>query len=104
MNINEILSELPLSNRSRRKEKLEVLKSVIEQRFGRDAAKKFCYSKQMRTMSAWIVLGYRPKLNEKPVQAIAYIDRKDSEGNTVEKYPRTVFLYHFNQLQKFNNA
>lgn len=95
--INEVLEASPTpftgSEHTR-----ELVAEQVERRFGPKARKEFDPYHNCRTFAGWLQLGYRVKAKEKALQSVVYIEKKDSVGNVIEKYPRKISLFFVSQV------
>ena len=55
------------------------------------------------SLRAWGSQGYRVRRGEKSLRSITMIEKKDSEGQVVKRYPKTVHLFFDLQVDKINS-
>lgn len=72
----------------------------IEKRFGPKARKEYDARTNCRTFASWSHLGYRVKAKERALQSITYVEKKDSDGKIIEKFPRKISLFFISQVEK----
>lgn len=71
----------------------------IRARFGPDAAASYDPRRNCLTFNAWMKAGFRVKKGEKALQSITLIEKKNSKGEVVQRYPKKVFLFFFTQVE-----
>ena len=72
----------------------------IEKRFGPKARKEYDARSNCRSFASWAHLGFRVKPKERALQSVTYVEKRDADGNVVERYPRKISLYFVNQVEK----
>jgi len=75
-----------------------VLSQIVE-RYGKKEAESYDPYMNTRTFTAWLKLGYRVKKGEKALRSVTFIEKKDEQGNVVERIKRTVFLFYYKQVE-----
>jgi hypothetical protein len=70
----------------------------IRNRLGEEAATEYDPRRNCLTLNLWLKKGYRVKKGEKAFRSITFIEKKDTQGNIVGKYPKKVFLFFKSQV------
>lgn len=72
----------------------------IEKRWGRTEVEKYDPFSNCLTYRRWAELDYRVKKGEKAIRSKTFVEKKDELGNTIKKYPKTVCLFYYLQVEK----
>lgn len=78
----------------------KMVEEQIRERYGDKVADEYDPLTNVRTFKNWKEVGHHVKKGEKAIRSITFVDVKDPQGNTVKKYPKTVFLFHYRQVEK----
>lgn len=76
------------------------VREEILRRYGQSEADLYDPNINARPFSSWLELGYRVKKGEKAIKSMTIIEKKDVQNNTVKKYPKTVCLFYYLQVEK----
>ncbi|MFA6446706.1 MAG: hypothetical protein WCW31_00420 [Patescibacteria group bacterium] len=96
------LADMPSSWRGSEKT-AQLVRSEIAERFGSEAASLYDPSLNARTFRGWLKVGYRVKAGEKSLRSMTMVEKKDSQGNIVRKYPKQVCLFFQTQVEPITN-
>lgn len=72
----------------------------IASRWGQDEVKNYDPKSNCATYKQYLSAGYRVKRGEKALKSITYVEVKDESGEVVKKYPKTVNLFYYKQVEK----
>ncbi len=72
----------------------------IERRWGREEALKYNPLQNCLTFKRWSVLNFKVKPGEKAIHSITFVEHKDQNSKTVRKFPKTVSLFYYLQVEK----
>jgi len=102
--INQILLDGPeVSNYKGSEKTKELVKNQIREIWGQAEEKNYNPYKNALTFASWIKLGYRPKKGSKALQSVTYVEKKDSLGNIISKYPRKINLFYYRSVEPIKN-
>ena len=81
------------------------VREEIARRYGEEEAQEYNPEINCFTLPTWNKLGYRIKKGEKAIRSITLIEKEDpdqQEGKEPEvyKYPKTVYLFFYKQVEK----
>ena len=86
----------------------KVTRSMVEEqilaRWGEAEVKKFDPYHTARTFPSWLSLGYKVKKGEVALRSIAFVEKKNSQGEVIRKYRRPVFLFLFRQVEPLSQT
>ncbi len=99
LSIKEILEGPKVSNYQNSEKTREMVASQIKERWGESELKNYDPNKSALTFASWVHLGYRPKKNSKALKSIVIIDKKDSLGNVIGSYPKTINLFYYKSVE-----
>lgn len=103
--IKEILEKGPVVSAYTGSEKSrDEVASQIKSIWGASEVKNYNPYKNALTFTAWLNLGYRPKKGSKALKSTTFIEKKDAEGKVVSKYPRTVNLFYYRQVEEIKKS
>jgi len=98
--IKEILENGPVVSTYQGSEKTkQMVEDQIKEIWGESEVKNYNPYKNALTFASWLRLGYRPKKGSKALQSITYVEKKDAEGNVIEKYPRKINLFYYRSVE-----
>lgn len=75
----------------------------IVKRYGADEAKLYDPWTNCLTYRGWLRHGYRVKKGERGIRSVTFVEKKDGNGETVETYPKNVFLFYRLQVEPLIN-
>lgn len=78
----------------------EIVKKQIAERWGKEEAEHYDPFTNALTFKRWSELGYKILKGEKSLRSKTFVEKKDQEGNTLKKYPKTVHLFYIKQVIK----
>jgi hypothetical protein len=81
----------------------DMIQEQIRERYGDKEAEKYDPLVNCRTFKQWLTLGYRVRKGEKSLRSVTYVEEKDEKGNVVKKWPRTVHLFYYLQVEKLSD-
>jgi hypothetical protein len=81
-----------------------IIAQQIRERFGEEAVKEYDPLKNCRTFRSWLALGYRVKKGEKALKSVTFVEKEDEHGKIIAKYPKSVALFFFTQVEKIEDA
>jgi hypothetical protein len=101
--IQEIIKGPKISNWQNSTKTRDMVAEQIKDRWGEAESKKN-YNPETSALpySRWVSLGYRPKRGSRSLKSVTFIEKKDEKGNII-KYPRTVHLFYYRQLEPISN-
>jgi hypothetical protein len=81
------------------------VKEEIAKRWGTEEAEKYDPRKNCFTYRTWQALGYQVKKGEKAIRSQTLVevtepDTKDAKQAVTAKYPKTVFLFYYKQVEE----
>ena len=91
------------TNYSGSKETYESVKKQIMERFGPEVAEHYNPFFNTMTYNAWLKNNFRVRKNERGFKSVVIVEKKDKNGKVLEKYPKTIILFHENQVSKIAN-
>jgi hypothetical protein len=99
--IKDVLEKGPkVSNWQNSEKTREAISQQIQQRWGKSEVKNYDPERNCLPFVTWLNLGFRPKKGSKALKSVTYIERKDTDGNVISKFPRTVCLYYYRDCEK----
>lgn len=101
--IKEILAGPKVSNWSGSTKTRDMVAEQIEKIWGKNELANYSAEKSALPFSVWLNLGYRPKRGSKSLKSITYIERKDSQGNVIRKYPRKINLFYYLSVEPISS-
>ena len=100
LSIKEILEDDSIiSNYQGSPKTKEMVEDQIRAIYGESEVKNYNPYKNALTFAGWLHLGYRPKKNSKALKSITYVEKKDAQGNVIEKYPRKINLFYYRAVE-----
>ncbi len=78
----------------------ELVKSQIIARWGQEAGAAYDPRTNCLTYKQWQSLGYQVKAGEKSIRSFIMIEKKDEEGNVVERRPKRINLFYSCQVEQ----
>jgi len=78
----------------------DIVRKQILARWGEDEAKNYDPKSNCLPLSRWSENGYRVKTGEKALKSFIVVNQKDKEGAVVRKYPKSINLFYFLQVEK----
>ena len=100
MTITEVLERAPLTNYKGSELTCKAVGDEITRRYGPKIAKQYDPRRNCRTYVGWTFIGFKPRKGEKPIPSVTYIEKKNSLGDVVKTYPRTIYLFFINQVER----
>ena len=81
------------------------VKKEIAKRWGEEEAETYDPRKNCFTYRTWQALGYQVKKGEKAIRSRTLVevtdpDAKDAKKAVIAKYPKTVFLFYYKQVEQ----
>ena len=98
--VKEILASPPISPYTGSTATYELMAKQIEERWGPAEVKRYDPYSNALTFSQWVKEGFMVKKGEKSLRSITIIEKKDTQGNVVKKFKRTVCLFYYLQVEK----
>ena len=98
--VTEVLKEPPFSGYTGSVTTFELVAKEIEDRWGKEEAKKYDPYANALTFTKWAILGYRVKKGERAIRSITFVEKKDEEGNVIRRFKRVVCLFYYLQVEK----
>ena len=77
--------------------------SQIAERWGQDEVANYDPYQNCMGVKSWNCAGFKIKKGEKSLKSITIIEKLDSEGNVISKYPRTANLFYIKQVEPVSN-
>jgi hypothetical protein len=100
LSIKEILEDDSITSNYQGSEKTkEMVEEQIRKIYGNSEVKNYNPYKNALTFASWVRLGYRPKKGSKALKSITYVEKKDAQGNVIEKYPRKINLFYYRAVE-----
>lgn len=100
LSIKEILEDDSITSPYKGSEKTkEMVQDQIRAIYGESEVKNYNPYKNALTFAGWLHLGYRPKKGSKALKSITYVEKKDAQGNVIEKYPRAINLFYYRSVE-----
>ncbi len=99
LSIKEILEGPKVSNYQNSEKTREMVASQIKKIWGEGELKNYDPNKSALTFASWVHLGYRPKKGSRALKSIVIIDKKDSDGNIIGSYPKTINLFYYKSVE-----
>jgi hypothetical protein len=100
--IKEIIEGPKISNWQNSTKTREMVAEQIKDRWGVAELANYNPETSALPFSKWVSLGYRPKKGSRSLKSVTFIEKKDEKGNIV-KYPRTIHLFYYRQLEPIPN-
>ena len=102
LSIKEILEDDSITSNYQGSEKTrEMVQEQIKRIYGKQEVRNYDPFKTF-TFAGWLHLGYRPKKGSKALKSITYVEKKDAQGNVIEKYPRKINLFYYRAVEPIN--
>ena len=99
--IKEILEKGPkVSNWHDSEKTREAVEAQIIARWGAVEARNYDPERNALPFTTWLHLGYRPKKGSKALKSVTYVERKNADGNTISKFPRSINLFYYRDVIK----
>lgn len=96
--IKEIIEGPKVSNWQNSSKTREMVAEQIKDRWGEAELANYNPETSALPFSRWVSLGFRPKRGSRSLKSVTIIEKKDDKGN-ITKYPRTVHLFYYRQLE-----
>ncbi|MEI6296387.1 MAG: hypothetical protein WCO84_01915 [bacterium] len=81
----------------------ELIFQQISERYGAESAKQYDPYSNCRTFRDWRSLGYVVKKGEKSLRSITIVEKKNDQGVVIKKYPKTIHLFYYPQVEKLSS-
>ena len=78
----------------------DIVRKQILARWGEDEAKNYDPKSNCLPFSRWAENGYKVKTGEKALKSFIVVQQKDKQGEVVRKYPKSINLFYFLQVEK----
>ncbi len=78
----------------------DIVRKQILDRWGADEANNYDPKSNCLTFNRWIKNGYKVKTGEKALKSFVVVEQKNREGEVVRKYPKSINLFYFLQVEK----
>ena len=78
----------------------DIVRKQIAERWGTEEASNYDPLTNALTFKRWSELGYKILKGEKSLRSKTFVEKKDEQGNTLKKYPKTVHLFYIKQVAK----
>ncbi len=102
--IKEILENGPdISNWTGSAKTRDIIAEQIENRWGKEEVKFYNPMKNALPYVSWVKLGFRPKRGSRSLRSVTFVEQKDALGNIIKKFPRTVCLFYYKQVEPIKN-
>lgn len=102
--IQQVLKEAPVSTYTGSEKTYDMVKEQIRERWGNtEADKKYDPYTNCLTYTAWLDRGFTVKKGEKSLRSVTYVEKKNEKGEVVEKFPRTICLFYYKQVEKITD-
>lgn len=75
------------------------VREEVRQRWGDEAANNYDPKTNCMIAKEWRKRSYFIKKGESAIRSVTMLEQKDSKGNVIKKYYRTVFLFFLSQVQ-----
>ena len=99
--IKDVLEKGPkVSNWQNSEKTRDAIAEQVEKRWGKSEVKNYDPERNCLPFSTWLNLGFRPKKGSKALKSVTYIERKDTEGNIISKFPRSINLFYYRDVIK----
>ena len=84
------------------KKTFDIVRKQIFDRWGEEEANNYNPKNNCLTFNRWLKNGYLVKKGEKALKSFIVVEQKDSTGQVVTKYPKTINLFYVRQVEKIN--
>lgn len=74
------------------------VRSQILERWGPEEAKRFNPLFDARTFKGWLAQNFCVNKNEKGLKSFVILEKKDKNGKVIKKVPKSIWLFHKNQV------
>lgn len=101
--IKEVL-EAPISPYTGSQSTYDMVKAEIASRWGDEEADKYDPYTNCLTFRNWLARGSRVKRGEKSIRSVTFVEKEDEHGKVVAKYPKTVCLFYYLQVEKIKEV
>lgn len=88
-----------VSNYKGSQKTFDLVAKQIKERFGAGEEKKYDPYSNCLSFKCWLKQGYRVRRGEKALKSVTIIEKKDAAG-VITKYPKTVNLFYYLQVEK----
>lgn len=78
----------------------QAVKEEITRRFGEEESRLYDPNVNCLPFRRWSELGYKVKQGEKSIRSITFVEEKNDLGVIIKKYPKTVCLFYYLQVEK----
>lgn len=78
----------------------ESVKKQLREKYGDKIADEYDPTQDCRTYKNWASINFRVRRGEKALKSVTFVEAKDASGKGIRKYPKTVFLFHYKQVDK----
>ena len=97
--IQDIMAGPPVSSYTGSETTHDRVANEIKKRWGEDEANHYDPYTNTLTFATWASLGYRVKKGEKAIKSTTFIEKKDADGNVVDRIKRGVCLFYYKQVE-----
>ena len=80
----------------------EMVKVQIRERWGEEESKKYNPMENCFPFRSWLDAGYIIKKGEKALKSINYIAVRDTNGEVISTFAKTINLFYYLQVEKVN--
>jgi hypothetical protein len=99
--IKDVLEKGPkVSNWHDSEKTREMVAAQIAERWGESEVKNYDPERNCLPFVTWLNLGFRPKPKSKALTSVTYIERRDSDGRVISKYPRKICLFYYRDVME----
>lgn len=70
------------------------VKDQIAAKYGAAEAKKYDPRRNAMTFAQWVKNGYAPKKGEHGFRSIVILEKKDTKGNVIRRFPKNIVLFY----------
>ncbi len=85
----------------------ELTKAMVEEqikaKYGETELKNLDCFHSLRTFNAWLKLGFRVKKGEKAIKSYTFVEKKNTAGEVVDKYKKSISLFYYRQIEPLVN-
>ncbi|OIN89315.1 hypothetical protein AUJ40_02135 [Candidatus Berkelbacteria bacterium CG1_02_42_45] len=78
----------------------DIVRKQILARWGEAEAKNYDPKSNCLTFNRWLENGFKVKAGEKAIKSFIVIEKKDKDGVVVSKYPKSINLFYFLQVEE----
>jgi hypothetical protein len=99
LSLKEILEGPKISNWSGSSKSFDMVSSQVEKIWGKSELKNYSADNSALPYSKWQSLGYKPKRGSHALKSVIIIEKKDSLGNVISSYPKTINLFYYRSVE-----